>query len=415
MLWSLGACALNLSQLMPATNGYNMRLFLALTLFPVAVFGKDSVQSYSVPKEAPPKLMSLGNAAAATTTDAKPLTWTAPNGWQEKPASRMRIGQFAVPGPDGSKAELAVTAFPGDVGGELANVNRWRAEVGLSPIEEKEIKSEPVTVGSDTGKLYELAGANQTTLVAWALKDQTSYFFKLRGDKAAVANARPAMIEFLKSIKFQAAPSMEAAATIGDSSVANPHGNMPGMDAATGLPAGHPPMGGMPSGHPPVDSAATAAPAMPGMGALPANAPEGPQPTWDIPTHWKEQPAPRFVLKSFAVVDDKAGKATATISSLPGPGGGTLGNVNRWRGQLGLAPIAEADLPTATKPVDVAGGKGTLVDFTGKDTAGKPARMVAVIVPRTDAVWFYKLMGDSAEVEHETPNLLKLVQTVRFP
>ena len=385
-----------------------------MSLVPSMALCADQIQTYSVPKEQPSKLLSLaapaapGQAAAAPS----PLTWTAPKGWEEKPASRMRLGQFVVPGPSGASAELAVMAFPGDVGGELANVNRWRDEVGLAPITQKDVVSEPVTIGADHGKLYEFAGAAQSTLVGWDLKDGTSYFFKLRGDKAAVAGAKPAMVEFLKSVKFQSTPSMAAAAAIGDPAVANPHGTMPGMETAKDLPAGHPPMAGampgMPAGHPAVDSAAT--PAMP-----PAAAPSGPQPVLETPANWKEQSASAMVVKSYAVSDEKAGKAAVSITTFPGQVGGALANVNRWRAQIGLGPITEAELPANTKTVDVAGGKGTMVDLTGKDAAGKPARLVAIMAPREGAVWFFKLTGNGPEVEHETANLLKLAKTARLP
>ena len=431
---------------MPATNGFYSRILIAIAL-PVVAWGKDGVQTYSVPKEPVPSLLSLGSAQPQAAL-SRPLTWTVPTGWDEKPASRMRLGQFVVLGTNDTKAELAVMAFPGDVGGELMNVNRWRGEVGLEPIEQKDVVSELVAIGSEKGKLYEFVGAQQSTLVGWELKDETSYFFKLRGDKTVVAAAKPAMNEFLKSVKFQGAPSMAAAESIGDSAVANPHGAMPGMDA-TVLPAGHPPMGeamsGMPASHP-----ATAAAAAPN-GAQPNDSRfndsrfndsrfndsrfndsrfndstihdstihdstihDSTAATWQIPPHWKEQSASKMVVKSFTVSDEKAGKATITITSFPGQVGGALANVNRWRAQIGLKAITEAELPSMTKTVDVAGGKGTLVDITGKDASGHPTRLAAVMAPRSEATWFYKLLGDSSEVEREIPNLLKLAQTARF-
>lgn len=379
---------------MPSSIGYYTRLCLAIGLLPAAAWSSDSIRTYSVPKEQPLKLPVMGAMAAPAAAAASPLTWTTPKDWREKPASAMRLGQFAVPGPGGATAELSVTAFPGDVGGELANVNRWRGEVGLTPVAQADVVSEPASIGPERGKLYEFDGAAQSTLVAWEFKDGTSYFFKLRGDKAAVSGAKPAMIEFLKSVKFQSAPSMVASASIGEPGVANPHASMPGMDAASGLPAGHPA----------VDSA-----------AAPSAAPGGSQPVLQTPADWKEQPASAMIVKSFAVSDEKAGKAAITITTFPGQVGGALANVNRWRAQVGLAAITETELPAATKTVDVAGGKGTLVDLTGKDAADKPVRLVAIMAPRDGAVWFFKMLGDGPVVERETPCLVELVRTARFP
>ena len=111
---------------------------------------KPAVEFYRVPREKDPELP----AAAATTAPAEGaapfaangsgmaetpvatasgagLHWTAPAGWKAKPLSAMRKGSFAVAGSGGADADLSITAFPGDVGGELANVNRWRGQVQL--------------------------------------------------------------------------------------------------------------------------------------------------------------------------------------------------------------------------------------------------------------------------------------------
>ena len=50
--------------------------------------------------------------------------------WVVKPPAPMRKATFGVPAGS-AEADLSITAFPGDVGGELANINRWRGQVGL--------------------------------------------------------------------------------------------------------------------------------------------------------------------------------------------------------------------------------------------------------------------------------------------
>ena len=100
---------------------------------------------------------------------------------------------------------------------------------------------------------------------------------------------------------------------------------------------------------------------------------------------------------------------------MAGEGGGTLANVNRWRGQLSLPAIAEDALAKATESLDVLGGKGTLVDFTGTDAASQPTRMVAVIVAHGGQTWFYKLTGAGAVVGREKDAFVKFVQSVRYP
>jgi len=47
--------------------------------------------------------------------------------------SSVRRGSYAVSGAEGA-GDVSITAFPGDVGGNLANVNRWRGQLQLAPV-----------------------------------------------------------------------------------------------------------------------------------------------------------------------------------------------------------------------------------------------------------------------------------------
>jgi beta-galactosidase GanA len=46
----------------------------------------------------------------------------------------MRFATYMAPTTSG-KVEVAVTKFPGRVGGELANINRWRGQMGVATID----------------------------------------------------------------------------------------------------------------------------------------------------------------------------------------------------------------------------------------------------------------------------------------
>ena len=122
-----------------------------------------------------------------------------------------------------------------------------------------------------------------------------------------------------------------------------------------------------------------------------------------------------MTVKSYIVADDTLGKATVTLTTLAGKAGGSLANVNRWRSQAGLEPVTEAQLTESTKTVDAAGAKGTLVDLTGKDSDNHPIRLLAIMAPRGESVWFIKMTGAPALVQRETTNLLELARTARLP
>lgn len=71
-----------------------------------------------------------GMAAAPAPASDAPLAWTLPADWTVAPTQQMRLANFTVAG--GGACGLFL--FPGG-GDRLANVNRWRGQVGLPPID----------------------------------------------------------------------------------------------------------------------------------------------------------------------------------------------------------------------------------------------------------------------------------------
>ena len=102
------------------------------------------------------------------------------------------------------------------------------------------------------------------------------------------------------------------------------------------------------------------------------------------------------------------GMATVSLTVLQGDGGGLLGNVNRWRGQLSLEPLDEGSLAGGVQSVAALGKGARLVDLNGTSQRTQlDTRLVGVIVTRNELTWFYKLMGTPALVEAEKDGFLK--------
>lgn|GEM_PF-6435799 len=64
--------------------------------------------------------------------------WTLPEGWKQQPASGLRFATIEIP-PDGAPPlDLSVSVLPGAENDfdsyVLANLNRWRGQLGLSPL-----------------------------------------------------------------------------------------------------------------------------------------------------------------------------------------------------------------------------------------------------------------------------------------
>jgi hypothetical protein len=148
----------------------------------------------------------MAGTPVATAAGAS-LAWTAPAHWQPKAGSAMRKGTYAITGDGGAAAELAITAFPGDVGGEVANVNRWRGQLQLTPIAERDVAG-AVTRLSANGLAITVLDVTNPSLTppahmigAMVPYDGSTWFFKLTGSDALVAREKPAFLEFVQSIK----------------------------------------------------------------------------------------------------------------------------------------------------------------------------------------------------------------------
>ena len=133
-----------------------------------------------------------------------PLKWALPKGWTSTPGNGMRFATILTAAPE--KLELSVVCLPGSAGGELANVNRWRGQIGLEPMEQSAMDAARKNVKSKAGVTsvfdFTSAGQVQTRMLAGALttRDGSTWFFKMKGDPAPIAKVRPEYLRFLETL-----------------------------------------------------------------------------------------------------------------------------------------------------------------------------------------------------------------------
>lgn len=392
-------------------NNVRLKIGALLLLASFVLFAtgchRDKVQVYQVPAEqdqssqpaapvtnsaAPalppghPDISSADNSSAqmpsgVVPSDAQnvpPLTWTTPVGWTEVPPSEMRVASFKVAGANGKIADVSIVPLPGMAGGDFANVNRWRGQVGLqaAPDDELQKSAESIQAGGQPAQLFDMAGQNSASgessriLAVIQHRDGTSWFFKITGDAGLVEQQKPTFIAFLQSLSFAS-----------------------GQDQAQ-LPPGHPDISG--------------------MGAQPSVAGQTPpqgQPNWQVPAGWQSVSAGQFLVAKFAVNGDNGATAAVNVSTSAGDGGGLAPNVNRWRGQLGL-PSAD-EFPTTT--FAVTGGEAQIVDISGTNTQNsQPAEIVGIVVTQPNQTWFYKLMGDPKVVAAQKDAFTQFVKGAKY-
>lgn len=165
---------------------------------------QEPVRQYQVPKErvaAHPPAQHAGPAAAAPA-----LQWDAPEGWAERPAGRMGGVAMWVKGEGDQAPKLTVTRLPYLPQMLLGNLNRWRVQqLGLTPITEADLDDaiKPLAAAGETAQLVELVGVNgQSLTVAMVNKGRMTWYIKLMGPSAEVAQLRPDFDAFVASLRF---------------------------------------------------------------------------------------------------------------------------------------------------------------------------------------------------------------------
>ena len=186
--------------------------------------GCDRAQpiAYQIPKEERSVSMTMPPAATApagSNTPAKmevlpgmeaaaqqagAIGYTVPEGWEELPASGIRKANFKVSDDNGS-AEITALTFPGDVGGRLANINRWRGQVGLPEATPEDLPAytEGYEISHHRGLYVRLEGDTQSILGALLPFHDNTWFFKMLGDTDTVLANEAAMKQLLDSIQLE--------------------------------------------------------------------------------------------------------------------------------------------------------------------------------------------------------------------
>ncbi len=331
---------------MPISITHIARSSLAAGLFISALngCGRKEIRTYTAPKDVPlNEEKATAEQPEGTATEALPrIGWVLPDGWAEGASDKMSVASFKMEG-----ATVNVTPLPKLSGQESMLVNMWRQTLGQTPFSDEDAANalREVAVGEDKGQLFEVTGEQQGR----AVRIVTAFLHK--GDRSWF-------------FKLQGDPA----------AVQGQVGAFEGFLKSVKF---------------------DAAPAAP----VPTAAPK-------LPAGWTVlEPGPMQMGK-FAVPAQGEAKAEVSVSVFPSDTGGAISNVRRWRGQLGLPEVADAELLAAAKPLDGATAGATLVDLQNE---GKS--LVAAVVPREGRWFFYKLLGDAPAVSAARESFLSFAKT----
>ena len=342
------------------------------------------IASYRVPKD--PGAAAPAPALAAGAPAAQPgLHWDAPAAWQPQAASGLRVASYLTPGKGGAGADVSVVTFGGAGGDTLANINRWSGQLKLAPISAEQLPSEVSALEAPAGRfsVADIRGEPvdgkpaARILGAWLEQPGQVWFFKMMGPEDVVETQKDAFLQFVRSVS-------------------------PGVTAGAAAPAG--------AGAPRVATNTNDLPHA-NFAVVPTDQGDARTLKWQAPDEWKPKPATAIRKGSFTVSRGGA-EADLSITAFPGDVGGLSANVNRWRGQVGLAPVDDSAIGTVTESFDANGLKFTMVDFAGPEGSGQQ-RILAAFAPWQGGTWFFKLTGPAALVEDERPAFVAFLKTVQ--
>lgn len=301
------------------------------------------------------------------------LEWDVPAGWGEEPPNSMRIANLRPAKSPEADCYVSIAS-----GGVLENVNRWRKQFGQAPIDATELQKLPARKILDLEAVrVELGGAFTTmdgkkkegfALVGYvADAGDRQVFIKMTGPQALVAAEQAGFETFVASLRLSDPKGGGGAARGGGS---------------TGAEAGF----------------------------------QAAKLKYDAPSGWTKGPD-----KPQRIVTLRPAGSTQTecaVSSLNGDAGGVIGNVQRWRGQMGLPELSAAELGALAK-LTVLGKEATVVDMVGhfEDSMNgrsiDNARFLGLIVPLDGAMLFVKLTGPEAEVAAAKDAFFAFCQSLR--
>jgi hypothetical protein len=318
------------------------------------------VQENAMPTNAASPGARAGMAPVASTTVSTPPSW------EPQPLSQMRQASFLVKGDNDELVDISLVSLGAAAGNVLDNVNRWLDQLGQPPITEQQLSgvAQRLTTALGDVMVVDLAGVPKDVdsakdgriIAAMATTGDSTLFFKMRGN-AALAEAQKA--DFIKWIA--------AVCDAQSKSKSPPMAAIPGQNAVA------------------------------------------PQIKWKTPEGWMEAPPSSMRYASFSVSGDDDAKIDISIITFPGEGGSNADNVNRWRRQIGLAPLDDKEITSMIVPMNAGSANFSTVDMAGGDS-----RVLAAWTRRTGRSWFFKMSGPGPLVEREKPKFFDFLRSIEF-
>lgn len=129
---------------------------------------------------------------------------------------------------------------------------------------------------------------------------------------------------------------------------------------------------------------------------------------WTLPEGWSAQAASGMRLATI-IIPSESGELQASLTEF---GGDLAGNVNRWRGQIGLDPLPADQVLPSLETVQTGLGPGYITTLIHPD---KPEQaMLAAIIPRPSGTSvFVKVTAPASSLQAIADNFRQFTQSLK--
>lgn len=162
-----------------------------------------NVEVYQLPKNSYPLSGPMFNEEEKNSE----YLWEAPVDWIKSTGNSMRIGSFSLPDKKSHQnefADLSIILLNDDGGGLVENINRWREQLGLGPLEDDKIKPAVKTINTKIGKgqfiFLQNPATKQGMLITIITHNNQSLFVKATGPLTTLKYQQEKFLAFSEGI-----------------------------------------------------------------------------------------------------------------------------------------------------------------------------------------------------------------------
>ena len=178
-------------------------ILLYLVFFMLSCDSRNHTRIYYLPKN---HTHNDSQQTKIIESQSSGFSWEKPDTWIPSQGSSMRIASFDVPFSTGM-GDLSVMELGGDGGGLVANVNRWRGQIGLEPLEKNEIMAQAQRGENELGpyQIFQLtndSSSDGAILAAIISMNNSTLYIKLTASNDGIKELEIDFKNFCSSIKY---------------------------------------------------------------------------------------------------------------------------------------------------------------------------------------------------------------------